>query len=88
MIFNQENKKPQIDYPCEWSYKIIGVSVEDMVTAVEETIVNLEYDLTPSNISLKAKYFSLNIKVLVPSELIRDMIFRKLSKHPAIKYIM
>lgn len=88
MIFNQENKKPQIDYPCEWSYKIIGENVEKMITAVEEIIVNLEYDISASNISRKAKYFSLNVSVVVPSEIVRDSTFQKLSTHPAIKFII
>ena len=88
MIFNQENKKPQIDYPCKWPYKIIGESVEKMITAVEEIIIDLEYDLTPSNISRKGKYFSLNISVVVPSETIRDKIFQEFTNHSAIKYVM
>jgi len=88
MIFNQENKKPQIDYPYKWPYKIIGDNIGEMIKAVEEAVTDLEYDLTPSNISRKGKYFSLNITVVVPSEIIRDLIFQKLTKHPAIKYIM
>jgi len=88
MVFNPENKKPQIDYPCKWPYKIIGDSVEEMISAVEEVVAELEYDLTPSNISRKGKYFSLNISVVVPSETVRDLIFQNLSKHPAIKYVM
>lgn len=88
MVFNKENKKPQIDYPCKWPYKIIGDSVEEMIIAVEEAVVDLEYDLTPSNISQKGKYFSLNITVDVPSEVTRDLIFQKLSKHPAIKFVI
>ena len=88
MIFNQENKKPQIEYPCKWPYKIIGKSVEEMINAVEEVVVDLEYDLTPSNISRKGKYFSLNISVVVPSEIVRDLIFQKLSAHPAINFVI
>jgi hypothetical protein len=88
MIFNQENKKPQIEYPCKWPYKIIGKSVEEMINAVEEVVVGLEYDLTPSNISRKGKYFSLNISVVVPSEIVRDLIFQKLSAHPAINFVI
>ena len=88
MIFNQENKKPQIEYPCKWPYKIIGKSVEEMINAVEEVVVGLEYDLTPSNISHKGKYFSLNISVVVPSEIVRDLIFQKLSAHPAINFVI
>jgi putative lipoic acid-binding regulatory protein len=88
MVFNPENKKPQIDYPCKWPYKIIGESVAEMISAVEEVVIDLEYDLTPSNISKKGKYFSLNITVVVPSEVVRDLIFQKLTKHPAIKFVI
>lgn len=88
MVFNPENKKPQIDYPCKWPYKIIGDSIEKMISAVEEVVADLEYDLTPSNISRKGKYFSLNITVVVSSETMRDLIFQNLNKHPAIKYVM
>lgn len=59
-----------------------------MVAAVEEMVINLNYDITPSNISRKAKYFSLNISVEVSSETVRDLIFQKLSEHPAIKIVM
>jgi uncharacterized protein len=88
MVFNPENKKSQIEYPCKWPYKIIGDSIEEMISAVEEAVVDLKYDLTLSNISKKGKYFSLNISVDVPSEIMRDLIFQKLSKHSAIKFVI
>lgn len=88
MIFNEENKKPQIEYPYNWPYKIIGVNIEQMIAAVEEIVIDLEYELTPSNISRRGKYFSLNVTVMVPSEIVRDLIFQKLSAHPAIKFVM
>jgi putative lipoic acid-binding regulatory protein len=88
MIFNPKNKKPQIEYPRKWPYKIIGENIEEMINAVEEVVVDVEYDLTPSNVSRKGKYFSLNITVFVPSEVVRDLIFQKLSKHPAIKFVI
>jgi len=88
MIFNEENKKPQIEYPHSWPYKIIGENIEQMINAVEEIVIDLEYELTPSNISRKGKYFSLNVTVIVPSEIVRDLIFQKLSGHPAIIFVI
>ena len=83
-----ENSKPEIVYPTEWQYKIIGPDVTKMVDAVESIVTGLEYDLTPSNISKKAKYFSLNVLVTVPSEFVRDKIFQELTNHPAIKFVV
>jgi len=88
MNFNPENQKPEIDYPCDWQYKIIGTNVDDMIVAIEEIATGFEYEITPSNVSTNEKYFSLNLKVFVPSEIIRDLIFQKLEKHLAIKFVI
>ena len=86
MTFN--GRKPKIEYPAKWDYKIIGSSVEDMLKAVEEIIVGFDYQVTPSNISRNGKYFSLNITVVVPSEVLRDIIFQKLTNHLDIKIVI
>ncbi len=83
-----ENKKPEINYPTKWDYKIIGSDVDEMIKAVEDIVNNLVYDLSASNISKKANYFSLNLAVEVPSEIVRDLIFQKLNEHPAIKFVI
>ena len=83
-----QDKKPEIVYPTKWKYKIIGSNVEEMISVVESIVVDLEYEITPSNISLKAKYFSLNVTVVVPSEIIRDKIFKNFTDHPAIKFVI
>ena len=83
-----EVKKPEINYPTKWEYKIIGSNVDEMIKAVESIVVDLEYDITPSNISKKANYFSLNVSVIVPSEFVRDKIFQNLTEHIAIKFVI
>jgi len=86
MTFN--GRKPEIEYPTKWNYKIIGSDVDEMLAAVEESIKGLEYEVSPSNVSTNEKYFSLNISIIVPSEMIRDLIFQNLAKHPAIKIVI
>jgi putative lipoic acid-binding regulatory protein len=85
---NLKDKKPKIDYPTKWEYKIIGSNVNEMIKAVESIVIDLEYDITPSNISKKGKYFSLNLVVLVSSEMKRDKIFQDLTNHPAMKFVI
>jgi putative lipoic acid-binding regulatory protein len=85
---NLEDKRPEIIYPTKWDYKIIGSDVDEMVKAVESIVNDLVYDLSASNISKKANYFSLNLAVQVPSEIVRDLIFQKLAAHPAIKFVI
>lgn len=88
MEFNSQNKPLNIQYPCNWQYKIIGTNVDNMISAVEEILTGYEYSLTPSNISRNEKYYSLNIDAFVPSEIIKNIIFQKLTEHRSIKYVI
>jgi len=81
-------RKPDIEYPTNWQYKIIGSDVDEMLSAVEESIIGLEYEIVFSKASSNEKYFSLNVSLIVPSEIVRDIIFQKLSSHPAIKIVI
>ena len=56
----EEDKRPGIEYPCEWDYKIIGTNVEKIIEAIELAAGDMKYEVTPSNISKKGNYFSIN----------------------------
>ncbi|MDR3667351.1 MAG: DUF493 domain-containing protein [Ignavibacteriaceae bacterium] len=81
------SKKPEITYPCEWSYKIIGNNIEKMLEAIDMAVSGLKYDVTPSNISKKGNYYSLNLTLTVPNEVVRDLIYQKLDSHESVKII-
>ena len=83
-----QNRKPEINYPTKWEYKIIGSDVDQMIKAVENIVKEFEFELVPSNISKKANYFSMNVIVFVPTEEFRDKIFKELTEHPAIKFVI
>jgi hypothetical protein len=83
-----QNRKPEINYPTKWEYKIIGSDVDEMIKAVETIVKDFEFELVPSNISKKANYFSMNVIVFVPTEEFRDKIFKQLTEHPAIKFVI
>jgi putative lipoic acid-binding regulatory protein len=85
---NLNERRPEIEYPTSWQYKIIGSDVEEMLSAVAESIKGLDYEVSPSNVSKNEKYFSLNVSLIVPSEVVRDIIFQNLAKHPAIKIVI
>ena len=83
-----KKNKPVIEYPTKWGYKIIGTDVDRFLKGVEEAVPGLEYEITPSNISKNEKYYSLNVTVLVSSEVVRDLVFQKLSEHTDIKMVI
>ncbi|HKI78486.1 MAG TPA: DUF493 domain-containing protein [Ignavibacteriaceae bacterium] len=88
MILDSNSERPEIKYPCEWSYKIIGHNLDKLIAAVEESSLNLEYEITPSNVSKNQKYFSLNLKIMVSSEAARDLVYEKLEKHQDIIMVL
>ena len=88
MILDSKSKKPDIDYPCKWQYKIIGTDVDEIIKAAELAAVGMDYKISSSNISPKGKYFSINLKVFVSSEVIRDIIFARLEANEFVKMVL
>ena len=88
MILEPEMQKPQIEYPCEWAYKVIGSDVNKILLAIDTAAMGLVYDVSPSNVSSNGKYFSLNFKLEVPNETVRNLIYEKLEKSPDIKFVL
>ena len=83
-----EGKRPVVEYPCEWAYKIIGTNVEKILEAIEDAVGDMKHDITPSSISLKGKYFSINLMVAVPNETMRDIVYQKLNNSDFIKIVI
>jgi putative lipoic acid-binding regulatory protein len=81
------NSRPEITYPCEWSYKIIGNNIDKILEAIENAVSGLKYDVTPSNISKNGNYYSLNLKLTVPNEVVRDLIYQKLDSSDSVKIV-
>ena len=88
MILDSNSKKPNIQYPCNWDYKVIGTDVDEMIKVIEATVEGMEFNISSSNVSSKGKYFSLNLKVFVTSEKIRDIIFTKLEASEFVKMVL
>lgn len=88
MILDSNSKKPNIEYPCNWDYKVIGTNVDEMIKAIELITEGMDYKISPSNVSSKGNYFSLNLTVFVTSEAIRDIIFVKLEANEFVKMVL
>ncbi len=88
MILDSDMQKPEIDYPCEWAYKVIGSDVNKILFAIETAAMGLSYDVSPSNVSSNGKYFSINFKLEVPNETVRNLIYEKLGNSPDVKFVL
>lgn len=82
------HRKPQIDYPCEWEYRLIGESRRLMQTAARDVVGEHEHSLAASHDSRTGRYCSLQLVVTVPDEETRVSIFHSLREHDDILMVL
>lgn len=82
------DRKPVVEYPCRWLYKVIGDDLAGLQRAATEIIGNQPSTTSLSNSSKTGKYHCLDIAVKVLNETNRDAIYRALKSHPQIKLVL
>ena len=80
--------KAQLDYPCQWLYKVIGTDHEKLLQAINEIVTSKPCEINLSNTSSKGKYLCLNLEVNVESEGERNAIYLDLKMHPHVKIVL
>ena len=83
-----EGQSPEILYPCIWTYQVIGIDETALRAAVVEVVGDLQFELRAGNVSKGGKYRSLGLEARVETEVERLRIFEKLSKHPAVRFVI
>jgi len=85
---NDIEQKLELEYPCDWRYKIVGEEREKIENAIREVIFEREHRLTHSNTSRSGKYISLNLDLLVHNEEDRQFIYEALKAHQDVKMVL
>lgn len=80
--------KPEIHYPCQWQYKVIGTDIKDVEEAIKEICAPIPVTINYSHSSSSGKYHSLNAEVEVQDDEARLSLYRALHDHPAIKVVL
>lgn len=88
IILNNSNDKVEIEYPCSWSYKVIGLDAEALQNAVAMVLGKQKYLLTHSRSSSGGKYQSMHLETVVESEDRRNAIFNALQSHAAVRMVL
>ncbi len=87
-IINDSKEKLQLEYPCQWCYKVIGESEEEIKDAIKDVIDEREHTLSESNKSKSGKYTSMNLDMLVHNDDDRQTIYEELKKHKNVKMVI
>jgi putative lipoic acid-binding regulatory protein len=81
-------KKPEIIYPCWWTYAIIGPDEEQLRLAVGKVTRNTRHRVAFSKESPKKRYVSLHVEVWVATQDERDSFFQAFIDHPDIRMVI
>lgn len=83
-----EGRRPEILYPCLWPYQVIGSDEQALRAAVLEVIGEAPHNWKPGHVSKGGKYRSLGLELRVEDEAERLAVFERLSRHPAIRFVL
>jgi putative lipoic acid-binding regulatory protein len=87
-IINDSKEKLELEYPCNWTYKVIGKEREVLEQAVRDVICERTHTLEHSNQSCSGKYLSMNLDLLVHNEEDRNFLYEALKAHQNIKMVL
>jgi putative lipoic acid-binding regulatory protein len=80
--------KLELDYPCNWTYKLVVVETVNVKEVVTEIITQREHKLEESKVSSKGKFKSYTLDLIVHNEDDRKAIFEQLGNHSLIKMVL
>ena len=83
-----KKQKLRLDYPCPWTYKIIGRNPDELQSAVTEMIRESPCRVTLSRQSETGRFVCLNVELTVESESHRLALYEALKAHPAVMMIL
>ena len=83
-----EADRPEIEYPCRWSYKVVGESEERLRAVIRKVVGDTDHTLKLSNTSRTGKYVSLALDVLVRDEVQRRGIGQTLHEHIDVRLVL
>jgi len=83
-----EEEKPEIIYPCQWTYSVMGHDEEDLRLCIGEVMRGRVHQVTLGRQSAGKKYIALHVDVRVAGEADRNALFEAFRTHPKVKFVL
>ena len=81
-----------VEFPCDFLIKVMGETNDDFANAMVKVIQAHEQKFDASKVDMRAssggRFISLTCNVHVTSKTQLDSIYRALSEHPLVKYVL
>ncbi|WP_121628213.1 HP0495 family protein [Poseidonibacter antarcticus] len=87
-MIDLSKEKLELDYPCNWSYKLVVKESINIKSVVQEVVQKREHSIIKSKSSSKGKFESYNLELLVHNEDDRKLLYEILGKHDDIKMVL
>lgn len=81
-------QKPQIEYPTQWGFKLIGKDKDALHACIKEVMGEKEHLCSTGNASKNGKFHSYNASCIVESQEERDRIFKYFQEHDDVKMVI
>lgn len=87
-----QSEETLIEFPCDFPIKVMGETHDDFSAEIIKTIRALEATFDETKVAMrgssKGKYTSLTCTCYVESKVQLDNIYRALTSHPLVKYVL
>jgi putative lipoic acid-binding regulatory protein len=87
-MINLNEHSLELNYPCNWTYKLVVLESINIKKTVTEVIDQREHNIKPSKVSSKGKYKSYTLELIVHNEDDRKGLYELLGQHVDIKMIV
>jgi uncharacterized protein len=82
------DRRPEIVYPCPWSYQVIGLDEQGLRAAVAVLLAGRTYSLLVSKKSRTGKYTSFGLELVVVDEADRNALFEALAAIAGVTFVL
>ena len=83
-------KRPELEFPLHWEYKIIAVRTDEAFAAICEAIRSHGFGETPqaSNVSRNGSYVTYTVRMRLETREVLDSLSRALAACEGVKYLL
>jgi putative lipoic acid-binding regulatory protein len=83
-------KRPELEFPLHWEYKIIAVRTDEAFAAICEAIRSHGFEETPkaSNVSRNGSYVTYTVRMRLETREVLDNLSRALAACEGVKYLL
>lgn len=85
-------KQDVLHFPCDFPLKVIGENADDfegfVLALVRKHVPDLDSNAVMSQPSSKGKYVSINMKFIAQSRAQVDDLYRDLTRHKRVKWVL